>query len=513
MITPDQAAAELLRRRYARNSLPEFAQAIEVPGRPVTENDDEWLFVPVESIAARHHILLMDTLENVFERRIRNLMVFMPPGSAKSTYTSVVYPSYAMGKRQGSRFILGSYASGIAWKQSRRTRQIVKSERYRPIFNTSLMHGNQSVDEWALDNGSEYMAGGLLAGMTGNRATDLIIDDPVSGREDAESETIRKKTREAYEDDLSTRLMPGGSTIIIQTRWHQDDLSGGILPEDWNGESGLIRCRDGQDWFVLCLPAICDRKDDPLGRNIGDPLWPEWFGQEHFDKFRSNARTWSALFQQKPTPGEGNEFKKAWLQSYLKAPPGTNKVILVDPASGKNRDRGDYTCMWVVALAGDNNAYVVDCIRDRLNLTERVEAVMDLHRKHKPLQVRYEQYGLQADIEAIRIEQERRQYRFKITEVGGGVKKEDRIRRLVPWFENGRIFLPVALPYTGKDGVTRDLRKDFEDELTAFPVARHDDMMDSLARLDEPALRLPFPDIAPPPRGDDFRALDPEMGY
>lgn len=515
MISPEQAAAEVLRRQFAANSLAEFAQAIDVPGKPATESPDEWLFNPVESVAAAHHVLLMDRLDQVLTGEIKNLMVFMPPGSAKSTYVSVVFPAYAMGKKPGTRIILGSYASAIAWKQSRRTRQIVKSAKYQPIFGTALQHGNQSVEEWSLDNGSEYMAGGILAGMTGNRASMIIVDDPVSGREDAESETIRKKTRDAYQDDLMTRLIPGGSQIIVQTRWHEDDLSGGILPEGWDGQSGNIQGRDGQTWHVLCLPAICDREDDPLGRAIGAPLWPEWFKDDHFEKFRGNPRTWSALFQQKPRPSEGAEFKKAWQQNYLTAPKGTNKLILVDPSSGKHKDRGDFSTLWVIGLAFDRNAYILDCIRDRLNLTERVAALMDLHRKHRPLAVRYEQYGLQADIEAVLQEQERQQYRFKITEVGGGTKKEDRIRRLVPWFEGGRIYAPHTLPYTDTTGKQIDLMKVFwEQEYAAFPVGRHDDMLDALARLDEPGMKLPWPQ-----RQDDdqvvhgFEPLDAELGY
>jgi predicted phage terminase large subunit-like protein len=508
-LTPEVAAAELLRRRYAQNSLAEFAQAIDVPGKPASEREDEWLFKPVETVAAAHHVLLMDTLDKVLTGEIENLMVFMPPGSAKSTYASVVFPAYAMGKKPGLRVILASYASAIAWKQSRRTRQIAKSAKYRPIFGTGLVHGNQSVEEWALDNGSEYMAGGLLAGMTGNRAGMVIVDDPVAGREDAESETIRRKTREAYEDDLKTRLIPGGATIIIQTRWHENDLAGGILPEGWDGKSGYLQGRDGQQWYVLCIPAIADRADDPLGRKVGQSLWPEWFTAGHFDKFRANPRTWSALFQQKPRPSEGAEFQLAWVQRYSNQPAKMNRMILVDPSSGRKKDAGDYSCMWVVGLAPDENAYVLDCVRGRLNLTERVTTLMALHRKWKPLEVRYEQYGMQADIEAIKAEQERQQYRFKITEVGGQVRKEDRIRRLVPWFQNGKLYLPNNIVY-GND----DLIKEFlEKEYVSFPVSVHDDMLDALARLVEPDLPLQWPkEEKRKPRGA-WAPLDAGAGY
>lgn len=515
-MTPSLAAEELLRRRRARSSAIEFAQAIDIPGRPQTEDPDEWVFHPIETTVARHHQLMMQCIDEMIAGDFDNLMVMAPPGSAKSSYISVVAPAYIMGKVPGSRIILASYASDIAQKQSRKCRQIVSSERYRPIFHTRITPGNTGVEAWSMENGSEFMAGGLLSGITGNRASWVITDDPVAGREEAESPQVRKKTLEAYQDDLMTRLVPGGKQVIIQTRWHENDLSGSILPEDYAGESGKIKCRDGQVWFVLRLPAICDREDDPLGREIGEPLWPEWFKGDHFEKFRGNPRTWSALFQQSPRPSEGAEFKLSWLQRYVRAPKRSNKIILVDPSSGKRKDKGDYTSMWVFALGADQNAYLVDGIRDRLNLSERTAALFKLHRKHKPVQTRYEQYGLQADIEAIRMMQEAQQYRFKVTEVGGSTSKENRIRRLVPWFENGKIWLPGNLQYTDTEGKDHDLVDEFiKQEYGAFPVGRTDDMFDAMARLAEPTLALPWPEEDPLENASvpTFGILDEVIGY
>ena len=246
--------------------------------------------------------------------QIRRLMVFMPPGSAKSTYTSVVFPTWYMGWKPESRLILASYASDIARKQGRRARQIVRSDRFRPIFGATISDDTSAADNWALSNGSEFMAGGILSGITGNRAHGIIADDLIAGREQADSETIRKKTREAYEDDLRTRLVPGGWEVLMQTRWHPKDLPGTILPADWAGESGPIKCRDGNVWHVLCLPAIAERKDDPLGRQIGERLWPEWFTADHFASFQRQPRTWTALFQQRPTDPEGGYFRRDWFK-------------------------------------------------------------------------------------------------------------------------------------------------------------------------------------------------------
>jgi hypothetical protein len=115
-------------------------------------------------------------------------------------------------------------------------------------------------------NGSEYLACGMLSGLTGNRAHGIVLDDPVRGREQADSEVVRDKVFDAYEDDLKTRLVPGGWIVLIQTRWHEDDLAGRILPEAWQRESGAIACRDGNTWDVLCLQARCETDTDPLER-------------------------------------------------------------------------------------------------------------------------------------------------------------------------------------------------------------------------------------------------------
>ena len=385
-MTPDQREHELVRRNVARNTLLQFTLGIDVPGRPMSDADDEAVFHPIETTVALHHRALLGVLDRVHTRDIKQLMVFMPPGSGKSAYTSVVYPAYTMGKRPGSRVILGGYASAIAWKQSRRTRQVARSAKFRPIFKTGLVHGNQSVEEWAMENGSEYMAGGILSGMTGNRATDLIIDDPVAGREDADSATIRKKTRESYEDDLTTRLMPGGATVIVQTRWHQEDLSGGILPIDWRGESGFIKGRDGLEWFVLCIPAICDRADDPLGRTVGEGLWPEWFKPGHWERYREKQRTWNALFQQKPKAESGTYFKAEWFEyRYERPPPKANLRIFGCSDYAVTPDGGDFTEHGVFGIDDQDSLFVLDWWYGQTSSDVWVEKQCDLINKWAPI--------------------------------------------------------------------------------------------------------------------------------
>ncbi len=169
------------------------------------------------------------------------------------------------------------------------------------------------------------------------------------------------------------------------------------------------------------------------------------------------------------------------------------KVLLVDPANAKKQN-SDFTSIFVLGFNADQKIYVLDMVRDRLNLTERTAAVFALHRAYQPAQVGYERYGKDADIEHIQSEMERRVYHFTITELGGPMPKNDRIRRLIPKFEQGQIILPEKFMRTNYEGRSEDLTNIFvNDEYLAFPVASHDDMLDALARVCDEKINVGFP--------------------
>ena len=351
-ISQQEAAAEYLRRKKARSALVDFSQSLEIPGIPTTEPPDEEdtatrmgrtaenpdgipnsgklknrfessqiIYNPVETKVALLHVLMMQAIQRCIEMKRGRLMIFAPPGSAKSTYASVLGTSWAMGRKPNTQVILGSYGSAIAAKQSRRVRAIARDPRYTALWpeKPKLLDDQRAIDDWSLTNGSSLMTGGLLSGITGNRADLFIIDDPVANREQADSPTIREKTYNEYIDTVMTRAKPWMSCIIIQTRWHEEDLAGSILPTDYNGESGYIQCRDGQTWDVLCFAAEAERDDDILGRKKGEFLWPEWFPKEHWSTWRDNpraARTWAALYQQRPAPFTGVHFNREMFKYY-----------------------------------------------------------------------------------------------------------------------------------------------------------------------------------------------------
>lgn len=383
--TPQQAAQELLRRRRARRSLTDYARYISVPGAPVSEDEDAEDFKPVETVLAKHHEIILDATQRCIAKHRGRTMLFLPPGSAKSTYATVVSTTWAMGSIPGFKAITVSYGSDLARKFGRRMRSIAKQPAFNQLFSCTLSTDSAAADEWALTNGSEFMGGGILSGITGNRADFIAIDDPIKGRQEADSEAVRKSTIEAYQDDVLTRLKPHGSVMMTLTRWHEGDLAGSILPEAWNGESGMIECRDGETWEVICIPAQAERHDDLLGRQIGEYIWPEWFTEDHWKPFKMKARTWSALYQQRPAPDTGDYWRREWFEEVDEIPPKALLRIYGASDYAVTQDGGDYTVHGILGIDQFDNPWLLDLWREQTSSDKWVEAFCDLVLKWGPI--------------------------------------------------------------------------------------------------------------------------------
>src|SRR3954447_17592320 len=228
---------------------------------------------------AAHHQLLIAELEAVERGENDRLMIFTPPGSAKSTYASVAFPPWYLGRNSEKSIITASYGQRLSMRFGRKCRNIVARPRYAEIFGCGLAADSSAKDEWETSAGGEFTATSVDGAVTGRRGDVILVDDPVKGRKEADSEPVRETAWNWWVSDLRTRLKPGGAIILIQTRWSEDDLAGRILPADYNGESGTIRARDGELWRVISLKAEAE-VGDPLGRPPGAFLWPEWFRAE-----------------------------------------------------------------------------------------------------------------------------------------------------------------------------------------------------------------------------------------
>lgn len=506
----------------ARDSLRAFCNVIEIPGAPVgIESDDDLdsRFLPVETPLSAHHELLVSKLEAMERGEIRRAMIFMPPGSAKSTYASVVFPAWYMGRKKRRNVGVATYGTDLARKVGRKVRSIIRQPIYRDIFKTSLSADQGAANEWALENGNEFMGAGILAGWTGNRLDGLVIDDPVKGREEADSSVIQEKTFAEYNDSLKTRLKPGGWVLLIQTRWNENDLSGKLLPEGWDGESGPILCRDGLVWEVICIPAEAGA-NDPLGRKPGEMLWPEWFGKDpdFWTAARRNARTWSALYQQRPAPMDGSFFERGWFRRYRpgEEPQHLRKYLTSDHAPTDSADSDPNVCrVWgldarkdVWLLGGFNGVQKMNVTADRIvgnvkahqqNRNQPGDPIYEgLIRQYEPFAWFPEDDNNWKSAEPF-IKQRMRDEEV-LTVIHPmkphGQDKATRAQSAQGMAASGRIWIPE-----GPEGDA------ILDELVKFPTAAHDEEVDCLAVICR-AIHMAHPAIIPP----EDKAVGPPRG-
>lgn len=402
MLANPKATARAIDCADARQGFAAFCGLVELPGVPaapepetrprkqiedgswVDDDDDDGRvgdlpFLPVETPQAAHHKALIDLCERMERGEVRRAMVFMPPGSAKSLYASVAFPAWFLGRKRGRQVGVATYATGLARKVGRRIRSITRQGTYQEIFNTTLSRDQGAVNEWALDNGSEFMGEGILSGWTGNRLDGLVIDDPTKNREEADSPVMQAKVRSEYDDSLKSRLKPGAWLLLIMTRWNANDLAGQILPEEWDGESGPIMCRDGLVWEVLCIPAEAEL-NDPLGRPPGEMLWPEWFGRDSdfWTAARKIPRTWSALYQQRPSATEGTFLRREWFRRYRPADIEKltfRKYLTSDHAPTDGEDSDPSGCrVWGIPSSGD--LYILDGFLHRATMDVTADRIV-----------------------------------------------------------------------------------------------------------------------------------------
>jgi predicted phage terminase large subunit-like protein len=460
------------RHARAAHDLLTFACAVEIPGVPVQPDDESCeIFHPVEARFGKHHRLWLDCLQRVEDGEIRRLMGLMPPGSAKSTYSSILFPVHVMGRFAGTQVIVANYGADLPRRWGRKARAIVRQQAYGKIFGTALSKESAAADEWALANGSEYMGAGLLTGITGNRADGVVWDDLIKGREQADSQLMRQKTWDAYFDDLLTRKKPHAWEIGITTRWHEDDIAGRILPEGYAGESGWVDGRDGNRWYVVCIPAEAERTDDVLGRQIGERIWPEYFGPDHFTPFKRSPRTWAALYQQRPAPEEGDYFKADWLRPVEIQPPRDTLHVYGASDYAVTAGGGDYTVHAVVGLDTQGRMYLLDLWRRRAAADEWVESFCDLVLTWKPIGWAEEQGQIRSGVGPF-LEKRMRERRAFVAREQFAARGDKAVRAQSI---RGRMAMEGLYVSAGAPWLA-----DFRAELLSFPAGRHDDQVDAI---------------------------------
>lgn len=368
-------------------------------------------------------------------------------------------------------------------------RELEFNQRLKILFPDVLWDNpEKEAPTWSEDSGivvkrksnpkeSTVEAWGLVDGQPTAKHFQLMVYDDLVTQESVTSPEMMEKVTRSFELSLNLGTITGKKRMI-GTYYHFNDTYHIIQ------ERGTFTPR--------IYPGSAD------GTDTGKPVF---WSQEVFNNKRRDMgpHTFGCQILLDPVADKTQGFREDWLRFYTRENgQGMNKYIVVDPASAKKKS-SDYTAMLVIGLAPDQNYYVLDMIRDRLQLTERADALFALHRRWRPLGVGYERYGMMADLEHIKFCMEQWNYRFGITELGGPMPKPDRIKRLVPIFEQGRLWLPEECKKRDYEGVLRELVGEFIDqEYRAFPVGLHDDMLDCMARITDEDLHASWPIVEEP---------------
>jgi predicted phage terminase large subunit-like protein len=456
-MTPDEAIQTVLARRRARRSLAAYAM--------------ERGFWP-----ARHHMLLIDALERLARGETNRLMVFQGPGTAKSTYTSKLFPAWLMGQKSPHGMpwdvLACSHTATLAEDFSREVRGAVRDRPH--LLGYGLSEELASVGHWATTKGDHYRCAGVQQAIAGKRGDLGLIDDPVPGREQADSETERRKTWAWYRDDFRQRLKPTAAIALVMTRWHEDDLAGRILPKDWNGESGRIQARDGEWWEVIAIKSLSDGGPDPLGRTEPDQsVWPEWMPNEWLIQARASmsARSWSAMHQQQPSPEGGDFFRRDWLGRYRAIPAGCRYFLGSDWATPGGEDASVHA---LVAVDASNRLYLADLWTGHGTTAEGIDAALDMIARTKAACWINEKGPLWRMIDGQAQARMRERNVFCPVETYARTHDKTVVARAIQGrFSQGMVMLPEEAPWLAG----------LENQLLRFPAGGHDDMVDALAMI------------------------------
>ena len=432
-----RAQTELHRRQKARQSLIAFT---------------EYTFPRYRTAAV--HRQIAEQLERVERGESDRLMLLVAPRHGKSELASKRYPPMALGRDPTLQFVSVAATAEFASDWGRDVRNIIAGQEYRALFQTKLAEDSKAKGKWHTSAGGVYYAVGVGGVLMGKGADRLVIDDPFSSMEDAQSETTRKNVWDWYTGTAYNRLMPGGRIVLINHRMHEDDLSGRLLAQQAAG---------GDRWDVVELKATPDA-----------PLWPEAYDEAALRRMKANTqpRFWSALYEQNPIPDEGTYFKREWLRYYGQRP----AHLLVYGASdyAVTEDGGDYTVHLVIGVDPEDNIYILDVWRQKTESDVWADAFCELVKRWKPLQWAEENGQIQKSVGPFLTKRQIETKAWTMREqFASASDKPTRAQSIRGRMAMGKIYLPSSA----------DWLADFVNELMSFPLGRNDDQVDCLSLI------------------------------
>ena len=409
-------------------------------------------------------------VEDVKSGKSPRLFISMPPRHSKSETMTKKYPAWVIGNNPDFEIIIASYSMDLARDFGKIARDTYRehSKSGTGIFKTVIDRDKSAGDNWGiLEHRGAVVSTGVGGSATGKGAHIAIIDDPFKNREDANSRLQRDKVWAWYQSTIRTRLAPGGGIIIIQTRWHEDDLVGRIVKEMENGT--------GETFESIVLPAIAE-ENDILGRKVGEPLWEERYGIDELENIKKaiGSREFSALYQQKPQVEDGGLFKR----QYFKYFDVKNDFIIADNKNVNIKDcfyfqtidtamsthkNNDFTVIATFICDREWNLYLVDLMLERLEVPDQWNVIKQYRHKYN---LRFQ--AIESKSSGIGIMQQAKREGMPLKELKADTDKMTRALNISVMFENGKVFFNKKL----------EKLLELEEQLLKFPNAVHDDAVD-----------------------------------
>ena len=418
---------------------------------------------------AAHHRLITDSIEKLLRGELpngkRSLMLLMPPGSAKSTYTSVLLPSWFLNPEQHPTDLMlaCSYSYELIEGFGGRARDIIRQE--HNLLGIDISKQYSASGDWRTSRGGGFFCAGVNAGIAGHRALLGLIDDYIGSEEEADSQRIRDKNWDWYWNDFFPRLLPMAYQIIIANRRHEDDMVGRHLNEDADA------------WHVIKLPMLAE-DNDPLGRIKGERLWSDWFTAEQVEKVRKKPRTWAGLYQQRPAPEEGNYFKRENILTYAinELPPLSDlRVYAGSDWAFRRGEENDNTCHLLGGVDSSGRLWILpDFFWDRVDTLDATNKMFEMAKRYQPICWWHGREAITGSIGPFVYQKMREENAFiRIEELSETKDKQAKARAIDARMGAKMVLFPKFHPRW----------EEILNELLTFPAGLHDDFVDALAKL------------------------------
>ena len=420
-------------------------------------------------IVGKHHRILADMLMAIEAGDKDRICVNIPPRHGKSQLVSIFFPAWYLGRNPNKKVMMVSHTTDLAVDFGRKVRNLISTDAYKGIFPTvNLAIDSKSAGRWNTNSGGEYYACGVGSALAGRGADLLLIDDPHSEQDVINGNfAVFEKAYEWFTFGARTRLMPGGSVAIIQTRWHMDDLTGRVTRDMVNNERA-------DEYDVIEFPAILEIVDEELDDIVEKPLWPEFFDLDALLRTKASMPTfqWNAQYQQTPTAEEAALVKRDWWNIWEKEqPPPCEYVIMSLDSAAEKHNRADYTALttWGVFLNEEEGAYhiiLLNSIKKRMEFPELKEMAMEEYAEWEP-----DSFIVEKKSSGTALYQEMRRMGLPVSEYTphrGSGDKLARLNSVSDIVQSGLCWVP-------------DTRwaEEVVEEIAGFPFMSNDDLVDS----------------------------------